>query len=186
VDRSGAPPTQEGPVVGLAAYDPSDPEGTFRPIEPPPPPAREPGPVRALAWPLRVLGAWLVNLAAMAAAGLLLTAVSPADPLAFVGWAAVFGLVNFVARLVARLWRPPLAGIAAAGLPLLATLAAVPLMLAISPPTHPVDLASIGKAAFVMWLANVPLRLLLPLPAARQQDVKKPVGHPENDRRVVP
>lgn len=169
VDRSGALPTQDGPVVGLAAYDPSDPEGTFRPIEPPPPPPPEPGPVSALAWPLRVLGAWLANLTALAVAGLLLTATGPADPLAYVAWAVVFGLVNYSGRLMARLWRPPLTAIAGAGLPLVGSLVTVLLMVAISPPAHATDLVSIGKAAFVMWLANLPLRLLLPLPAARQQ-----------------
>lgn len=124
--------------------------------------------MHALAWPLRVLGAWLANLVALAIAGLLLTAAGPADPPAYLAWAVVFGVVNVAGRVVARLWRPPLAAFASVGLPLVGTVVAALLMVAISPPAHATDLLSIGKAAFVMWLVNVPLRLLLPLPPRQQ------------------
>src|SRR5689334_364971 len=80
----------DGPRVGLASYELRDPEATFRLIEPfrPRPEPRPPG---AGTWALRALLVWAVNLVALAGAGLLLTAVGPTDPFAYVAWGAVFG-----------------------------------------------------------------------------------------------
>jgi hypothetical protein len=157
------PQSTEGPRVGLARYDPSDPIGTFQLIERVQPPP-EPGPLRVLAWPLRVLGAWLVNLGALAVAGVLFTNVGPADPPAYVAWPVAFALLNVGAsRLTARLWRGPLAPvISLAVAPLVANVLAVWLMTVVSPPVHVPDPASIAEAGCLMWLANLPIQLLVP------------------------
>jgi len=148
--------------VGLASFDLNDPDATFRPIEPfrPPPPDR--GPVRALLWPLRLLVLWLVNLAALAVAGLLVTNVGAGDPFAYVAWALVFGLVNACLRPATRPWRSPLAPIVSGtALPFAVDILLVWLMTVTAPPFHAPDLGSIARAATVMWLVNLPLRLLV-------------------------
>jgi hypothetical protein len=168
--------TADGPQVGLATYDPSDPVGTFRPIErfrPPP----EPGPLRALVWPLRLLFVWLVNLGTLAAAGVLVTNVGPADPLAYVWWSATFGILNVGVRLTGRLWRGPLAAGLSLAAPFVANVAAVGLMTVVSPPVHTPDLASIAKAAVMMWLVNLPMRLVVPWPRhPRGMSTSLPIG----------
>jgi uncharacterized membrane protein YvlD (DUF360 family) len=160
VDRED-PSIPDGPRVGLATFDVSDPDATFRPIEPVrPAPGRRP--VRALLWPLRFPAVWFVNLVALAAAGLIVTSVGPGDPVAYLMWAAMFGLVNAYLRPAARLGRGPLAPIvSAAVLPFAVNVVLVWLMTLIAPPFHAPDLTSIAKAAIIMWLVNLPLRLLI-------------------------
>lgn len=165
-------PSAEGPRVGLASYDLSDPIGTFQLIERQPPP-REPGAFSALAplaWPLRILLAWLVNLGALAAAGLLFTNVGPADPLAYVQWPVAFAVLNVGAWRTARLWRGRLAQVAGlVAVPLAANVVAVALMTVLSPPIHAPEPASVLEAGAVMWLANLPLRLLVPRRVTRAE-----------------
>lgn len=150
-----------GPIIGVAAYDVHDPYGTFRMIEPAPPPPR-PAPARALLWPLRFLAAWLANLGALALAGLVVTNVGPGDSSAYVTWATVFGVVNAALRPAGGLWRGRWTSVLSlAVLPAAVNLLLVWLMTVVAPPFHAADLASIAKAATVMWLANLPLRPLV-------------------------
>jgi peptidoglycan/LPS O-acetylase OafA/YrhL len=153
--------TGDGPRVGLAAFDPHDPEATLRPVEPVrlPPPTR--GGAKALMWPLRLVAVWLVNLMALALAGLIVTNVGADDPFAYVGWAALFGLVNAFGRPPARFGRGRRAVVVSAALLLAVNVVTVWLMTVLAPPSHGPDLAGIAKAAAVMLFANLPLRLLL-------------------------
>lgn len=149
----------DGPRVGLASYELRDPEATFRVIEPfrPRPEPRAPGPGT---WALRGLLVWAVNLVALAGAGLLLTAVGPTDPFAYVAWGAVFGAVNASLPILARLVpRPRTVLLAAAGL-LVLDLALVWLMTLMARPFHSPDLAAYAKAGAVMWAVNLPLAVL--------------------------
>ncbi len=151
-----------GPRVGLASYEFGDPEATFRPIEPfrPRPAPRRPG---LVGWALRTGLVWSVNLGALAAAGLLVTNVGTNDPSTYVMGAVLFGLagvsLGLATRFVPGRWRiaAPVLGLLAADALL------VWLMTVVAPPFHPPDPAAIAKAAVVMWLANLPLWLLLPL-----------------------
>jgi hypothetical protein len=155
----------DGPRVGMGSFDLSDPAATFRPIEPVRPAPRL-RPVRALLRPLRFLAVWFANLVALAAAGLIVTSVGPGDPVAYVMWAAAFALVNASLGPAVRLWRSPFAPIASAtAVPLVLNIVLVWLMTVIAPPFHAPDLASISKAATVMWLVNLPLRLLIRRPS---------------------
>jgi uncharacterized membrane protein YvlD (DUF360 family) len=149
----------DGPRVGLASYQLSDPEATFRLIERfrPQPAPRGPG---IGSWALRILLIWSVNLVALAAAGLVVTNVGANDPFAYVAWAGVFGLVNASVPLSARLLRRPLAVLLAAVLMLGVCVALVWLMTVVVRPFHTPDLTAIAKAGAVMWLANLPLGVL--------------------------
>jgi hypothetical protein len=164
----------EGPRVGLATLDASDPEGTFRPIEPYRPPPVRVGAGAAL-WPLRVLGVWLVNLAALALAGLVLTNVGSGDPFPYVAWSATFGLVNMGAHVAARLAATPRVaiGVAAALLPV--NVLTVWLMTVVSPPSHAFDATALVKVGAIMWLANLALSLLIP---RRRPSPISPLGTP--------
>jgi hypothetical protein len=155
------PTTPAGRKVGLATFDLNDPYATFEPIEPVRPP--RPRPFRIWLWPVRVLAVWLVNLVALAAAGLVVTTVGTTDPLAYVTWATVFGAVNASGLVAGRLWRglAPAAALATA-IPFLVNLVLVWLMTVTAPPFHSPNLPAIAKAAAVMWLVNLPLRLLFP------------------------
>src|SRR5215472_13988809 len=157
--RTDRAPDEDGPRVGLASYDLRDPEATFRLIEPyrPGPTPRGPG---VGTWTLRVLLTWSVNLAALAAAGLVLTTVGTYDPVAYVGWAVVFGAVNSTTPAVARLVRRPRAVLLSAAALLVADVVLVWLMTALTQPFHSPDLVAIAKAGAVMWLANLPLGVL--------------------------
>jgi hypothetical protein len=153
--------TTDGPRIGLASYEVHDPDGTFRPIEPVPPPPR-PAPARALLWPLRLLLAWFANLGALAVAGLVLTNVGPADSFAYVTWATVFGAANACLGAAALLWRGRYGAVASlVALPIAVNVILVWLMTVVAPSFHAPEVASIGKAAAVMWLANLPLRPLI-------------------------
>jgi putative membrane protein len=155
-----SPPIPDGPRVGLATFDASDPDATFRPIEPfQPPHSRERR--RAAWWALWLFVGWLVNLAALVTAGLIVTSVGADDPFAYVAWAAVFGLVNARLPLASRLGRAPRAAIVSAVLSLAVNVVMVWLMTAVAPPFHAPGVAAIAKAAALMWLANLPLRLLI-------------------------
>jgi uncharacterized membrane protein YvlD (DUF360 family) len=155
-----SPPIPDGPRVGLATFDASDPDATFRPIEPFQPPA-SPGRRRAAWCALWLFVGWLVNLAALVIAGLIVTSLGADDPFAYVAWAAVFGLVNACLPLTSRLGRGPRAAIVSAALPLAVNVVMVWLMTAVAPPLHAPGVAAIAKAAALMWLANLPLRLLI-------------------------
>ena len=165
--QRGSPPIPDGHRVGLATFDASDPDATFRPIEPfQPPPSR--GRRRAARWALWLFVGWLVNLTALVTAGLIVTSVGADDPFAYVAWAAVFGLVNSCLPLASRLGRGPRAAIVSAALPLAVNVVMVWLMTAVAPPFHAPGVAAIAKAAVLMWLANLPLRILIrrrPTPA---------------------
>ncbi len=157
-ERQSSP---DGPRVGLVAFDMHDPQATLRPIEPvqpesPPASLR----VRALLWALRILVAWLVNLVALALAGLIVTNVGSDDPFAYVAWAALLGLVNAAGRHPARFDRGWRAVVGPAALLLAANLVMVWLMTLVARPSHVSGLASIVQAGAVTWLANLPLRLL--------------------------
>jgi hypothetical protein len=155
--RNGAVP--DGPRVGLASYDARDPEATFRPIEPfrPPPPS---GRARVVVVPLLVLGTWLVNLGALAFAGLVFTAVGADDPFTYVAWSAIFALANAGGHLASRRAQGARAALAAAALLVLVNVVLVSLMMRVAPPSHQQDLAAIARAALVMWAVNLPVRLL--------------------------
>jgi hypothetical protein len=162
---SGDVTPDDGPRVGLASYDSRDPEATFRPIEPfrPRPEPRRPG---VGTWSLRALAIWAVNLAALAAAGLLLTVVGASDPFAYVAWAAIFGLVNASLRPAASvagrlLERRLLATVGPAVVLLGIDVALVWLMTAFARPFNSPDVADIAEVGAAMWLANLPLTLLL-------------------------
>ncbi len=154
--------TAAGPRVGLASYEFGDPEATFRPIERFRP-RLVPRRTGLVGWALRIALVLSVNLGALAAAGLLVTNVGTNDPSTYVIGAVVFGLAGASLGLATRFgrgrWRiaAPVLGLLAADAVL------VWLMTAVAPPFHPPDLAAIVKAAVVMWLANLPLWLLLPL-----------------------
>jgi hypothetical protein len=157
--RTDGAPDPEGPKVGLASYDLRDPEATFRLIEPhrPGPAPRGPG---VGAWALRALLTWAVNLVALAAAGLIFTTVGTYDPVAYVGWAVVFGAVNSSTAVVARLVRRPRAVVVTAAVLLAADVLLVWLMTVLTHPFHRADVAAIAEAGAVMWLANLPLGML--------------------------
>jgi len=169
-DTGDVTPVDDGPRVGLASYDLRDPEATFRPIEPfrPRPEPRRPG---VGTWTLRALAVWAVNLGALAAAGLLLTVVGASDPFAYVAWAAIFGLVNaslrpatwVAGRLLERrlLERRLLASVGPAVVLLGIDIALVWLMTALARPFNSPDVADIVEVGAAMWLANLPLTLLL-------------------------
>jgi hypothetical protein len=177
VVQTAEPPTSDGPRIGLATCDASDPIGTFRLLEPVPPPPPRPGPVSALAWPLRVLLAWLVNLGALVVAGMLLTSVGPTDPLAYAGWSVAIGVVNVAVWLAGRRWPGVLApAVSLAALPFLASVLTVWLMTVLTPPAHAPGLTSIGRAAIVLWLANLPLRLVLRPYGDRNSSTSPPIG----------
>lgn len=162
-----SPPIPNGPRVGLATFDVSDPDATFQPIEPFQPPPTH-GRRRAAWWALFLFVGWLVNLAALVTAGLIVTSVGADDPFAYVAWAAVFGAVNACLPLAFRLGRGLRAAIVSAALALAVNVVMVWLMTAVAPPFHAPGVAAIAKAAALMWLANLPLRLLLrrrPTPA---------------------
>jgi hypothetical protein len=161
----------DGPQVGLATYELSDPEATFRVIEPyrPRPAPRQPG---LGSWALRVLFIWSVNLVALGAAGLVITNVGANDPFAYVAWATVFGLVNASVPLSARLVRRPPAVLLAALLLVGVDVALVWLMTVVVRPFHSPDLTAIAKAGVVIWAANLPLGVLYlkrGAPAARRR-----------------
>ena len=164
--------TAAGPRVGLASYEFGDPEATFRPIErfrPRPAPRR----TGLVGWALRAALVWSVNLGALAAAGLLVTNVGTNDPSTYVTGAVVFGLAGVSLGLATRFgrgrWRvaAPVLGLLAADAVL------VWLMTVVAPPFHPPDPAAIAKAAVVMWLASLPMWLLLPL---RPAPAEPPAG----------
>ena len=155
-------PVGTGRPVGLATFDVRDPDATFRLVEPVPPPPPRPGAARLLVWPLRLLAAWVLNLVALATAGLVLTDVGSSDPLPYVVWAALFGLVNVLLRFLVRLRRGRLALVlSAVVLPFLVNVLLLWLMTVTAPPFHAVDLTGVGEAALVMWLANLLLRPVL-------------------------
>jgi hypothetical protein len=158
VPAEGAP-VPGGPRVGLASYHPSDPEATFRVIEPYRP---APAPRRAGfgTWSLRLVLTWSVNLVALAAAGLVVTNVGAYDPFAYVAWAAVFGLANAAVPVSATRGRRRSAALVAALVLLGVDVVLVWLMTVFARPFHGADLAAIAKAAAVMWLANLPLAVL--------------------------
>jgi hypothetical protein len=116
----------------------------------------QPLPDRAVLWGLRWLATWLVNLAALALAGLVVTNVGANDPFAYLAWAAVFALVN--SPPVARLGRRRFGPIGAVVLPAAVDFVMVWMMTVFAPPFHAPDLASIAKAAAIMWAVNIPLR----------------------------
>lgn len=148
--------TPDGPRVGLASYDPSDPEATFQIIEPYRP---RPAPRRAGfgTWLLRLAITWSVNLVALATAGLVVTNVGAYDPFAYVAWAAVFGAANAALPASGRLGRRPHAVLLAAAALLVLDVVLVWLMTLLARPFHGADLPAIAKAGAVIWLANVPL-----------------------------
>lgn len=151
--------TTDGPRVGLASYESSDPEATFEIIEPSRPQLapRAPG---LGTWLLRGLLVWAVNFVALLAAGLVVTAVGGTDPLQYVAWAVVFGLVNAALPLSARLLRR-LPKVLAVGADLLVVdVLLIWLMTVVARPFHSPDLPAIAKAGAVMWAANVPLLVL--------------------------
>ena len=158
VRRDGTP-DEVGPRVGLASYQLHDPEATFSIIEP-----YRPGPVPRGAgfgtWSLRVLITWSVNLAALAVAGLLVTNVGPSDPVQYVAWALVFGVVNASTPVAAMLVRRPRPVLATAAVLLVADVVLVWLMTVFAQPFHSPGLVEIAKAGAVMWLANLPLGVL--------------------------
>lgn len=160
--RNDGAATAEGPRVGLASYQLADPESTFRLIErfrPRRPPRR----IGLVGWSLRILLIWSVNLAALAAAGMLVTNVGTNDPSTYVAGAVVFGVVGVAPALGVRFGRGR-GWIAAPVLGLLAIDALmVWVMTLVAPPFHAPDLRAIVKAGVVLWLANVPLWVLLPL-----------------------
>jgi hypothetical protein len=158
-DTIETPSTPDGPRVGLASYELRDPEATFRIIEPfrPRPAPRAPGPG---SWALRFLLAWAVNLVALAFAGLLLTAVGPNDPFAYVAWAAVFAAVNASLPVYAGRRPSPRHLLVAVAALLVVNLALVWLMTVLARPFHSPDLAAYAKAAAAMWAANLPLGAL--------------------------
>jgi hypothetical protein len=158
VRTEGTPPG-DGPQVGLARYELSDPEATFRVIEPyrPRPAPRQPG---LGSWALRLLLIWSVNLVALGAAGLVITNVGANDPFAYVAWATVFGLANASVPLSARLLRRPPAVLLAALLMAGVDVALVWLMTVVARPFHSPDLTAIAKAGAVIWAANLPLGVL--------------------------
>jgi hypothetical protein len=149
----------DGPRVGLASYELRDPEATFRVIEPyrPGPGPRGPG---VGTWTLRVLLTWAVNLGALGAAGIILTVVGTYDPVAYVGWAVVFGVVNASTPAVARLVRRSRAVLLTAAALLAVDVVLVWLMTVLAQPFHSPSLAAIAEAGAVMWLANLPLGVL--------------------------
>jgi hypothetical protein len=178
--------------VGLASYDARDPEATFRPIEPPRP-VRVPRRPPAVVWPLLVVVAWVGEIVALVAAGMLVTAVGATDPLVYVEWGAGFGatsaalylLARFRGPLAARLrlprrrlafdrlpgWGRDLAGLA--GFALLALVTDVALiwtMTMIAPPSHAIGPFDVARAGAVMWIANLPLGMLLQRRPGRAQE----------------
>jgi hypothetical protein len=157
--RTEGAPNEDGPRVGLASYDLRDPEATFRLIEPyrPGPAPRGPG---IGTWMLRALLTWSVNLVALAAAGLVFTTVGTYDPVAYVGWAVVFGAVNASTVVVARLVRRPRVVLIAAAALLVVDIVLVWLMTVFTRPFHSPELAAIAEAGAVMWVANIPLGVL--------------------------
>lgn len=155
-----SPPIPDGPRVGLATFDASDPDATFRPVEPfQRPPSR--GHRRAAWWALWLFVGWLVNLTALVTAGLIVTSVGADDPFAYVAWAVIFGLVNASLRPASKLGRGPHAAIVSAAFSLAVNVVMVWLMTATAPPFHAPGVAAVAKAAAVMWLANLPIRLLI-------------------------
>lgn len=156
--------TMPAPRIGLAGYDPRDPAGTFHTIEPATPPARR-SPARALRWPLRIALVWFANLAALAFAGLIVTAVGSSDPVAYVTWATAFAVANVAAG---RYGGPFTAVVSLVALPLALDVAMVWLMTVAVPPPHDADPWSIVRAAAVLWLVNLPLRPLLRSRSVRQ------------------
>jgi hypothetical protein len=169
--RTESTPVPDGPRVGLASYELSDPEATFRIIEPfrPRPAPRPPG---VASWTPRFLVIWSVNLFALAAAGLVVTNVGANDPLAYVAWAAVFGVVNASVPLSARLVRRWPVVLLAAVLMVGVDVALVWLMTVVVRPFHSPDLTAFAKAGAVMWVANLPLGVLYlkrGSPAARRR-----------------
>ena len=149
----------DGPKVGMASYEPSDPEATFRFIERarPQPVSRPPG---FASHARRLLIVWAANLVALLGAGLVLTAVGATDPFQYVAWAAVFGLLNATLPPSIRLLkRPPLVLAAAAGL-VVADVLLVWLMTVLARPFHSADLFDFAKAGAVMWAANLPFTVL--------------------------
>src|SRR5262252_8978967 len=149
----------EGPRVGLASYELSDPEATFRFIEPfrPAPAPRRAG---VVTWSLRLAITWSVNLVALATAGLVVTNVGAYDPFAYVAWAAVFGLANATLPASGRLGRRPRAVLLAGAVLLVLDVVLVWLMTLLARPFHGADPPAIAKAGAMMWLANVPLVVL--------------------------
>lgn len=153
--REGAA-DEDRPRVGLASYELRDPEATFRIIEPYHPRAAPRGPGFGT-WLMRALLTWSVNLVALAVAGLILTAVGPYDPFAYVAWAIVFGAVNASTPAVARLVRRPRPVLITAAVLLAADVALVWLMTVFARPFHSPDVGAIAKAGGMMWLVNLPL-----------------------------
>lgn len=109
---------------------------------------------------MRLVVAWLVNVVALLVAGLLVTSVGASDPFAYVAWAAMFGLVCASLRHAPRLGRVPVAWVTSAALLFAVCIVMVGLMTLIAPPVHAPNVTTIARAATVMWLANLPLRLL--------------------------
>lgn len=158
--QTEAETTADGPRVGLASYDTRDPEATFRPIEPVrPKPGRRPRPL--ITWSLRFLFIWAVNLVALGVAGLLVTSVGSGDPFTYVFWATAFAVIGASLRLAVRRDRGALGVLVPATALLAVEILTVWLMTVAAPPFHSPDGPAITKAALVMWLANLPLWLLL-------------------------
>jgi len=143
----------------MASYEPSDPEATFRFIEPfrPAPAPRRAG---VVTWSLRLLVTWSVNLVALAAAGLVVTNVGAYDPFAYVAWAAIFGVVNAAPLVSARLIRRPRVGLLTAAALLAVDVVLAWLMTVFAPAFHRPDLVALAKVGAIMWLANLPLTML--------------------------
>jgi hypothetical protein len=155
------PTDPAGPLIGLASYDGRDPEGTFRAIEPVRLPRNLPR-RRSWPWPVLVLGVWFANLVALAVAGLIVTNVGADDPFAYVLWATVYAVVNASMGPVAGLTHGPLARVASlVAVPFAVNVVLVWLMTVVVPPLHTTEALSIAKTAAIMWLVNLPPRLLI-------------------------
>jgi uncharacterized membrane protein YvlD (DUF360 family) len=125
--------------------------------------------------PPRLLVAWLVNLAALFVAGVLVTNVGANDPFAYAAWAAMFGLACASVRHAPRLGRVPLAWVSSAALLFLVCVVMVWLMTLTAPPHHVPNVSGIARAAAIMGLANLSLRLLFR---------RRPPGRPASRRRM--